>query len=241
MPKKLWKGYTSSVNRLRQAWGFGVHSPFAFRLITKVIREKARYYAYDDIETIERSEVESVLSYRQKRLRKLLPVSRGRLIFRLTNFFQPAEVLEIGTAWGISSLYLRMASRSAHLTVVEPNAELLDFARQLFDRVGETARFVGEDCKEYIATYCRERKEGLFLFVNRLDEDDYQQVAQLLDSALDGESLLVIEGIRSNQAAKTWWAQLVADERVRVTIDLKHMGIVCCQAKLNKQNYHVTL
>lgn len=70
MQKKFWKDYTSPMSRMRQAWGFGIHSPFAFRLITKVIREKARYYAYDDIEAICHEYVDDSLSHRQKHLRK---------------------------------------------------------------------------------------------------------------------------------------------------------------------------
>ena len=66
MQKKFWKDYTSPMSRMRQAWGFGIHSPFAFRLITKVIREKARYYAYDDIEAICHEHVDDSLSHRQK-------------------------------------------------------------------------------------------------------------------------------------------------------------------------------
>ena len=70
MQKKFWKEYTSPMSRMRQAWGFGIHSPFAFRLITKVIREKARYYAYDDVEAIARARVIDALQRRQKRQRR---------------------------------------------------------------------------------------------------------------------------------------------------------------------------
>lgn len=81
MQKKFWKDYTSPMSRMRQAWGFGIHSPFAFRLITKVIREKARYYAYDDIEAICHEHMDDSLSHRQKHLRKRISTSRGRLFF----------------------------------------------------------------------------------------------------------------------------------------------------------------
>ena len=37
---------------LRHRKGFGVHSPFAFSFITKVIDERCGYYCYQDIELI---------------------------------------------------------------------------------------------------------------------------------------------------------------------------------------------
>lgn len=135
MQKKFWKDYTSPMSRMRQAWGFGIHSPFAFRLITKVIREKARYYAYDDIEAICHEHVDDSLSHRQKHLRKRISTSRGRLFFRLTNFFRPDNILEIGTSWGISTLYLRLAGRQSEITVVEPLPEVHDFAESLLPRL----------------------------------------------------------------------------------------------------------
>ena len=38
------------LSRFRYRCGYGVHSPFAFSLITDVIYEKMPYYAYDSLE-----------------------------------------------------------------------------------------------------------------------------------------------------------------------------------------------
>lgn len=241
MQKKFWKEYTSPMSRMRQAWGFGIHSPFAFRLITKVIREKARYYAYDDVEEIGRTRVADTLMRRQKHLRKLLSTSRGRLFFRLTNFFRPDDIIEIGSSWGISSLYLRLAERSARLTIVEPIAEIGDFAERLFTEVGEQADFVRDPYNISLPAYLASERDGLYIVVNRQPKAQYRVLPRLLDPALDKPSFLIIDGIRSNSAAKEWWEALIKDERVRVTIDMKNVGFVCCNPKLNKQNYQVSL
>ena len=37
---------------IRYRRGFGVHSPFVFNLITKVIEERCQYYSFHDIELI---------------------------------------------------------------------------------------------------------------------------------------------------------------------------------------------
>lgn len=66
-------------------------------------------------------------------------------------------------------------------------------------------------------------------------------LSRLLDVALDKQSLLIIDGIRSNSAVKSWWESLIKDPRVRVTIDMKNVGFVCCDPKLNKQDYQVAL
>lgn len=241
MQKRFWKDYTTPMSRMRQAWGFGIHSPFAFRLITKVIREKARYYAYDDIEAIRHERVENHLSRSQKRLRKRISTSRGRLFFRLTNFFRPHKILEIGSSWGISTLYLRLADRSSQLTVAEPADEVVRFAERLLAEAGVKADFVRENYETFLPDYLEQNSERLYIVVNRLPKSYYGMLSRLLDVALDKQSLLIIDGIRSNSAVKSWWESLIKDPRVRVTVDMKNVGFVCCDPKLNKQDYQVAL
>ena len=107
---------------LRYRKGFGVHSPFVFNLITKVIEEKASYYCLDDIELIRkqmlyREEMITCPKYWRKGKAYSLTIGQivkqlaikskhGALLFRLTNYFHPKEILQIGASMGLSTLYL---------------------------------------------------------------------------------------------------------------------------------------
>ena len=64
----------------RHRGGHGVHSPLLFELITRVIEEKCAYYCYEDIEANLSTNDKSSLS---------MPVAQ--LLFRLLNFWQPAQ------------------------------------------------------------------------------------------------------------------------------------------------------
>lgn len=46
MPGRGW------WQRLRHSRGFGVHSPFAYRFIREVLRERCAFYAYDDVDAV---------------------------------------------------------------------------------------------------------------------------------------------------------------------------------------------
>ena len=35
------------------------------------------------------------------------------------------------------------------------------------------------------------------------------------------------------------WCSLISDARVRVSMDMKHSGLLLCNPKLNKQNYYI--
>ena len=87
------------LSRFRYRCGYGVHSPFAFSLITDVIYEKMPYYAYASLEK------------EQKRLVRERGYSRGsqkvnRFLFRLVNKVQPATIVEVGRP-SVASLYLQ--------------------------------------------------------------------------------------------------------------------------------------
>ncbi len=80
--------------------GHGVHSPFAFGLINKVIEEKRPFYIFEEIET--------------KSLRTRLKISTGdkygRLLYRLIMFFHPRNIIQIGPADEKRMKYLQAAA-----------------------------------------------------------------------------------------------------------------------------------
>lgn len=65
---------------LKRAWrsrGFGIHSPFAFRFVTRVLREDGEYYAYRELRRIAHSGA------------RFADLS---LLFRIICCFSPSEV-----------------------------------------------------------------------------------------------------------------------------------------------------
>lgn len=87
------------IARFRHRCGYGVHSPFAFSLITDVIYERRPYYAYRVLD-----EKYRVLSRKWEWATKDTKVNR--LLFRLVNRFQPEIILEASRG-PEASLYLR--------------------------------------------------------------------------------------------------------------------------------------
>jgi predicted O-methyltransferase YrrM len=87
--------------------GYGVHSPFAFGLINKVIEEKKPFYIFEEIEK----------KAPGRRMKVSSPEKYGRLLFRLINFFQAKTVLQIGVSEKIWTEYLSAAAEQ--LVVVD--------------------------------------------------------------------------------------------------------------------------
>lgn len=106
------------LSRIRSRCGYGVHSPFAFELITCLIYEKTPYYAYKELEAEEK---------KQKRNHGRRWTSESskvkRLLFRLVNRVQPATIVDFG-APSSSSLYLQSGKAAANYTFASDLSEL---------------------------------------------------------------------------------------------------------------------
>lgn len=105
--------------RFRHRCGYGVHSPFAFNLITQVIYESTPYYKYKDLEKEEKK-----LALAKDKNWKYESKKRKHLLFRLVNYTQPNTIIDIGRL-AASSLYLKAGREGADYVAASSLSELL--------------------------------------------------------------------------------------------------------------------
>ena len=96
-----FKRYYTAIPRYKRSKGFGIHSPFAFNFVLKVLRERCPYYAYEIINAA-RWEASRLASSAKER-RNLLSFKNAKMIFRITCHFNPSSILQIGTSHGVAS------------------------------------------------------------------------------------------------------------------------------------------
>ncbi|WP_291529299.1 hypothetical protein [Bacteroides sp. UBA939] len=96
--------------RFRYRCGYGVHSPFAFNLITQVIYENTPYHKYKDL-----AEEQKKLSYERGEYWKYESRKVKRLLFRLVNYAQPNTIVDAGRI-AASSLYLKAGKEGVDYT-----------------------------------------------------------------------------------------------------------------------------
>ena len=104
------------LSRFRYRCGYGVHSPFAFSLITDVIYEKMPYYAYSSLQEEQKKRIRECGW--SKGTRKV-----NRFLFRLVNRMQPATIVEVGCP-SVTSLYLQSGKPSASYLFASDLSEL---------------------------------------------------------------------------------------------------------------------
>lgn len=101
--------------RFRKRRGYGIHSPFAFGLVTGVIYEHGNYYAYERLDRL----------YREQRAQATLRLKDYRLLFRLANFQHPRCCLLLGTADGLLSEFLHAGSLHTQYVTAAKTADMV--------------------------------------------------------------------------------------------------------------------
>src|SRR5258708_35153066 len=111
--------------------GHGIHSPFAFDFVLKVLNDRHAYPDYAAIESLRRRlrgdeaklEIEDMgagSAWKAPRQRSVGDITRyaakparlGQLLYRIARYYRPARVVELGTSLGFSTAYL--AAGAAH-------------------------------------------------------------------------------------------------------------------------------
>lgn len=240
MAKRLLKKYyIKAIRKLRHRRGYGVHSPFAFNLITKVIEEEFMYYSYGEIEQIRRERLRGKLSGQDLKLRKNISFKRGTLLFRLINRFNPDVTLEIGTSWGISSLYLHAAHAGMQHICIEPVERIAEVGGNLAKSVYPDIEMWNRPLEIGLSEVLKKVEKIDFVFIHRLGTDQYAGLFSRLAEKLSPEAVVVMNDINASAGLLKVWEELCRMPFVRVSMDLYDLGLVFCNEKLNKQHYIV--
>ena len=123
--------------------GHGIHSPFVFDLVSKVLTDKNKYEDYLRIESLRKELLQNVTVLtiedfgagsatgltKQRSIQQIAGSSLknpkyAKLLYRLVKYFQPLQILELGTSLGITTSYLAAAKKNAQVLTMEGSAAI---------------------------------------------------------------------------------------------------------------------
>lgn len=227
--------------------GHGIHSPFVFDFITKILNDKRHFYSYDRIEALRNKllqtdrviEVEDFgagSSKHQSRERKVKDIARwslkspkyAQLLFRMAQYYQPQTILELGTSLGITTSYLAAANHAATVYSFEGAANVAAIAQNVF-----TALQL-HNIKLSIGNFDHTLLPGLeqmppidlaFVDGNHRREPTVRYFNALLPHITE-HSMIVLDDIHWSPEMETAWKEIIEQPRVTCSIDLFFLGVV---------------
>lgn len=106
--------YLTAWPRYHRSKGFGIHSPFAFRFVLRVLRERCPYYAYASLDA-KRGEVLAVPKRVRGKASHVASRNEMRMLFRIANCFNPQRMLLLGEHCGLSAFALLSVSSKSEM------------------------------------------------------------------------------------------------------------------------------
>ena len=193
-----------------------------------MIEENFMYYSYAEIEQIRREKLQGKLNRKSLNRRAEISFKKGSLLFRLVNRFTP------------STLYLHNGHSTSHLVCIEPDNAVAEMAKKVVGDNKESISFLTDSLSHSLDLYFISGTELNFVYVHQLSNPaDYTWLIPLLIEHSGDKTVWVINGIRSHERIAAAWRLLIADNKVRVTMDLYDIGLAFNNPKLNKQDYVV--
>ena len=239
--------------------GHGIHSPFVYDFIRRVLHDRKEYPDYSRIGALRRQlekdrtmlDIEdlgagSAISRSRRRSVSELarhaakPMKLGQLLFRIARFYQPGTILELGTSLGLSTAYLAAGSLDARMVTIEGSAVVAAEARKNFQTVGlERVELVTGDFDQTIHVVLD--RTGLldlaFVDGNHRREPTLRYF-NLLAGRMSASSALIFDDIHWSEEMEQAWETIKADPRVMLTVDLFFIGVVFFREEFKiKQNF----
>lgn len=165
----------------------------------------------------------------------------GALLFRMARHYKPRKMIELGTAMGISTLYLAAGNPEADILTVEGNPQLASLAMENFRNYGsDRIRLVNKSFEEVIGQLAAKADTGTLVYIdgNHTCEATLRYY-QAFTANKTKEMILIFDDINWSAGMMDAWKHIRKNLTQGVIIDLFHLGIVFCRNGLEKQEYRV--
>jgi predicted O-methyltransferase YrrM len=240
--------------------GHGMHSPFIFEFITKILNDKTRYPEYEKAEGLRKQllldktmitvqDLGAGSSVSKNPSRSINSIARnaakaakyGQLLYRMVKHYQPQTIIELGTSLGITTSYLAAAKPDASVITLEGASEIANRARQHFN--ASQLRNINLIEGNFDSTFpfvLRQLPTVDFAFIdgNHRKEPTERYFQQLLARA-GNDTILVFDDIHWSREMEEAWKTIRSHDRVRVTIDLFAIGIVFFRQEFKAKQHFV--
>jgi predicted O-methyltransferase YrrM len=237
---------------------YNINSPFLYDLVTQVFDDKKSYPEYKKVEHLKKEllknseiievtdlgagsktgkqterSVKQIVKYSSK------PKKIGRLLFRLSNYFKPGQILELGTSVGLSSMYLSYGYRSAKVVTIEGCPNISHIAQTNFEQLGMSniQLVTGNFDDELIGVLEKVKSIDLaFIDGNHQQQPTIKYFEQCL-SFSGPDTVLIFDDIHWSEGMEKAWQHIINHPSVTLSIDIFFIGIVFLKPGLSKQHF----
>jgi len=241
--------------------GHGIHSPFVFDFITRVLNDRKEYEDYSKVEGLRKRSLKdpTILAIEDHGAGSSSSTSKERsvssiakhavkskkyaqLLYRIVKYYQPGPIIELGTSLGITTSYLSLARPGGDVFTLEGSTEIAGIARKNFERLGLQNIKLAEGNFDYTLPSILYHLSSIglvFIDGNHRCEPTENYFHWLLEKA-NSDSIFIFDDIHWSEEMERAWAHIKEHPAVRCSIDLFFIGVVFFRQEF-KEKQHFTI
>jgi len=240
----------------------GVHSPFIFDLVTKCFYDKTKYPEYSILKeyrnsllanknTIEVTDFgvgSRVFKSNQRKISAIaknagISSKRAELLFRITHYFQPDNVLEIGTSLGLATVAISLGNKNSKIITLEGCSQTLAIAKNQCQLQNlDNIEFVNTKFEDYLITYnLQPTTYNLIYFDGNHSKKATLDYFDLLLATITNDSVWIFDDIHWSAEMEEAWEAIKNHPKVTVTIDTFQWGLVFFRKEQEKQHFTIRI
>ncbi|MGM8363209.1 O-methyltransferase [Flavobacterium sp. ARAG 55.4] len=237
-----------------------VHSPFVFSLITKCFYDKKPKPEYEILEdyrnallknknSIEVTDFGAGSKVFKSNTRAIAQIAktagiskkRAQLLFRITAYFKPENILELGTSLGLATSALALGNPKASITTLEGCANTMAIAKKQLQLYNiNNVELITTEFSKYLATHNSQLTTyNLIYFDGNHSKKATLDYFESLLPTITNDSVWIFDDIHWSADMEEAWETIKKHSKVSVTIDTFQWGLVFFRREQPKEHFTI--
>ena len=243
---------------LRSKNQHGVQSPFVFDLVTKCFYDKKKYPVYaklkeykayllankTPIQVTDLGVGSQVMKSNERIVSDMAKNAgttnhRAKLFYRLVNYFQFQNILELGTSMGIATHAMHKGNPEGQITTIEGCPNISAFTKNTFQHFNlRNTEVLTGDFNEVTKTLTNNKYDLIYFDGNHQKEATLNYFETLLPTATN-DTVFIFDDIYWSKGMTEAWETIKQHPKVTVTIDTFFWGIVFFRQEQAKEHFTI--
>lgn len=237
----------------------GVHSPFIYDLTDKCFAASVNdsdieiINEFNKINKNNHSEIEitdhGAGSKHMSNKRKVSQIFKnsssngkfGDLLYKLTSYYKPKNILELGTSLGTGTIRMSLGNPESEITTIEGCPETAKVAESNFMKLGiKNVQLINSTFEKYLSDLKCEPYDLIFIDGHH-DGNALIHYLGKLEPYIHNDTIILLDDIRWSNDMYDAWKEIISREKYHVSIDFFRMGMILIREQQMKEHFSIRM
>jgi len=237
----------------------GIHSPFVYHLVTRCFNiktnpskmiavnkiRKSLYSNHKSITITDYGKGSSVFKNNERKVSDIAKIAgiskkRSALLIGIIDYFNPVNILEIGTSVGLGTSVLSIGNPEAAIVTLEGCENTAQVAKKLFKANHlDNIQLVVGNFNDTLSPVAKGKQFDLIYFDGNHQKNATLQYFNQCLETVHNDSIFIFDDINWSPEMQLAWEEIKNHSKVTMTINTFYWGIVFFRREQEKQHFTI--